>query len=337
MDKVLRIIDVNTNRTMEGLRVVEEISRFILNDKKASLRIKKMRQIVKSFTIKLRASKMRDSKRDVGRKTYPKGESKRSSIYSIFKSNIKRVEEGLRCLEEFSKLINPQLGRKFKELRFRSYDLESELDPVLLKNEKLDFNLYLVTDPMRDHIKVVKEAIAGGIKIVQLRDKFASKKKYLKLAQKIRKITKKAGVAFIVNDKVDVAKKVDADGVHLGQKDGNPKKARKILGPDKLIGVSTHNLAEALKAQRDGVDYIAVGNIFETESKPGKKGIGVGELARIRRRMMVPIVAIGGINLNNIQKIKDVGVDRVAVIRVVVNSKSIKNSVKRLKERLHSF
>lgn len=336
MDKtsyINRIIDANTNRVQEGLRVVEEITRFVLNDKKATFNIKKMRQLVKSFTSKLKASKKRDSKADVGRRTYPKGEADRDSLYSVFKSNIKRVEEGLRCLEEFSKLICPKLGRNFKELRFESYDLESELDPILLKNEKLDFHLYLVTDPMKDHIKVVREAIKGGIKIIQLRDKFASKSKYLKLAQKIRIITQKAGVIFIVNDKVDIAKKVDADGVHLGQKDGNPKRARKILGADKLIGVSTHNLKEAMKAQRDGADYIAVGNIFETESKPGKKGIGVEKLRGISKKLKVPIVAIGGINSNTIQKIKDVGVDRVAVIRAIVAAENISKAVKLLKNK----
>ncbi|NQU18307.1 MAG: thiamine phosphate synthase [Candidatus Saganbacteria bacterium] len=330
MSRILRIIDANTNRVQEGLRVVEEISRFVLNDKKVSLQIKKMRQIVKSFTIKLKASKYRDTRGDVGRRTYSKGESKRSSVYSVFKSNIKRAEEGLRCLEEFSKLIDPQLGRRFKELRFQSYDLESELDSVLQKNEKLDFNLYLVTDPMKDHIRSVREAIAGGIKIVQLRDKFASKKRYLKLAEKIRKITRKAGVTFIVNDSVQVAKKVNADGVHLGQKDGNPKQARKILGEDKLIGVSIHNLSEALRAEREGADYIALGNIFETESKPGKKGVGVRVLGIVRKKVKIPIVAIGGINKDNLHQIKDAGVRRVAVIRAVLKAKNIKKTVREI-------
>ncbi|OGC04320.1 thiamine-phosphate diphosphorylase [candidate division WOR-1 bacterium RIFOXYA12_FULL_43_27] len=315
MKKILRVLDANANRAMEGIRVVEEIARFILEDPKLTAETKTLRAQLKQAVSCLKAEKSREAGKDIGARLYTESEGKRKNLSDIFKSNIKRGQEALRSLEEFSKLIDASLGKKFKALRFKLYEIETMMEPKVLKAVKLDFEVYLVTDPMRDHIKIVKEAIKAGIKIVQLRDKFASKAKYLQLAKKVQKLTRQAGVVFIVNDSVEVAKKVDADGVHLGQKDGNPKKARKILGPDKLIGVSTHNLAEALKAQRAGADYIAIGNIFETPSKPGKNGIGAQKLKVISEKLKVPVVAIGGINRNNISKIKAVGIDRVAAIR----------------------
>lgn len=325
MKKILRVLDANANRAMEGIRVVEEIARFILEDKKLTAETKTLRARLKHSVLCLKAEKFREAEKDIGARLYPESEGKRKNLLDIFKSNIKRGQEALRSLEEFSKLVDASLGKKFKALRFKLYEIETMMEPKVSKAVKLDFNVYLVTDPMRDHIKTVKDAIKAGIKIVQLRDKSASKGEYLKLAQKIRKITRKASVTFIVNDSVEIAKKVDADGVHLGQKDGDPKKARKILGHDKLIGVSTHNLDEALKAQRAGADYIAIGNIFRTPSKPEKKGIGIKGLAGISREIKIPVVAIGGINSKNIDQIRAVGVERVAVIRAFSELKNLQD------------
>jgi thiamine-phosphate pyrophosphorylase len=252
-------------------------------------------------------------------------------------ANAKRVQEALRVLEEFSKLIKPKAGKKIKEIRFKIYDLEQKIFYVLNRRLKLDFDLYVVTDPMRNHVEVARSSIAGGVKAIQLRDKTASKKQLSSWAKQICKLTKKSRVTFIVNDYLDIAKQVDADGVHLGQDDlkkGSISQARKRLGEDRIIGISTHSLNQAVSAARQGADYVSVGPVFGTPSKPGIKPVGIELLRRVKKKVKVPIVAIGGINQSNIHKIKKAGIERVAVIRAVVSARNIKAAAARLRKIL---
>ncbi|MBU1026469.1 MAG: thiamine phosphate synthase [Candidatus Margulisbacteria bacterium] len=331
--KILRIIDVNVNRAVEGLRVVEDIARFVLDDKKYTVQLKEFRSKIRRAIKNL--LKDRRSSTDVGRKSYTKKESKRSSIQDIFAANAKRAQEALRVLEEFSKLIDPRLGKTFKDIRFKIYDLEKKVYFDLVRRLKLDFDLYVVTDPMNDHLKVVRGVIAGGGKVVQLRDKKASKSKLLKLAKQIRKLTAKADVIFIMNDYFDIANKVGADGIHLGQEDLKTmslKQVRRKLGDDKVIGVSTHSFTEAVKAEQQGADYVSLGPIFSTPSKPHMKPLGLNLLRKVAKRVKIPIVAIGGINQSNILRVKKAGVQRAAVIRSVVASKKIKKAVRQLRK-----
>jgi len=332
--KVYRIIDVNINRATEGLRVVEEICRFILEDQGLTLEVKRLRgQLCKNIRISeyqkektclpagtvrktdYQILKTREAIKDVGRKTYTKNEQKRKGVEDIFFANIKRAQEAVRSLEEFSKLIDPKLGQKFKAIRFKVYDLEKRIFSVLSKDLKLDFDVYLVTDAQWNHIKIARKAIADGAKIIQLRDKKASKDKILKWAKQIGNIARRAGVIFIINDYVDIAKKVDADGVHLGQDDLSIDKARKILGPNKIIGASTHSFTQAMRAQKQGADYIAVGPIFSTPTKPGVKAVGLGLLRKVVQKVKIPVVAIGGIDRSNIGKVIKTGCKRAAVVR----------------------
>jgi len=333
--RIFRILDANINRAMEGLRVTEEISRFVLEDHNLTYGIKELRGELSKAVKQLPKDKLLSSRRslkDVGRSTYSTTESRRANITEVFRSNIKRTQEALRVLEEFSKLDRSLSGanrslsspdrrsgriemtalpKKFKDLRFQTYEIEKQLSKLL----KLDFDLYMVSDPKYKPIESIRKAIKSGVKIVQLRDKGASKTEYLRQAKKVREITKRAGVVFIVNDYVDIAKKVDADGIHLGQDDPPPQKARKILGDYKIIGISTHSMQQALKAQKDGADYISVGPIFKTPSKPGVKPLGISTVKRIKAKIHVPIVAIGGIDRANIGRIHKAGVSRTAGIR----------------------
>lgn len=335
--RVLRIIDVNTNRAVEGVRVMEEVVRFVLEDKNLTNDLKLIRGRLRRTAKNIPHLKGRKISTDVGRKSYTRGEKNRGSLIDIFLANAKRVQEALRVLEEFSKLINPRQGKIYKNIRFKLYEIERGVYFTLVRKTRLDFDLYVVTDPARDHVKVAREAIKGGVKIIQLRDKTASKKQILKWAKQIRGLTQKAGMTFIVNDYIDIAEQVDADGVHLGQGDlkrTSIARARKRLGESKIIGASTHNLAQALKAQREGADYVAVGPIFSTPTKPGKKPVGVSLLKRVKKNIKVPIVAIGGIDKSNIQRIKNAGIEHAAVIRAVVCAKDIKAAATRLRKVL---
>jgi len=337
--KIFRIIDANINRAVEGVRVIEEIARFVLDDKEATSKLKDIRSLIRKSSSQLVENEFqfqqRDVLKDVGSKSYTKGEAKRESLLDIFSANIKRAQEALRVLEEFSKLTVPQVGKIFKKIRFQVYELEKVLYAKLAKRLKLDFNLYLVTDPQFDHMKGAKAAIAGGVKIIQLRDKGGDKKEYLALAKKMRALTKKTGVTFIVNDYVDIAKEVGADGVHVGQDDlkkTTVKKIRQVLGNDKIIGVTTRDLEQAKKAEKDGADYVSLGPIFATPSKPGVEPRGVKKLAQVVKSLGIPVVAIGGINQGNVKEILAAGCSRFAVIRAVLKQKNAVLASQRLLE-----
>jgi len=329
---IFRILDVNLNRATEGLRVVEEVCRFVLEDERLTLAVKKLRselfKIIRlseyqrgeypSIRISEKLIEARKVLGDVGRELYPKSEGRRINIESVFRANMKRTQEAVRCLEEFSKMIKPKFGRAFKAVRFQLYDLEKKIAPRVSKAVKLDFDLYLITDPQFGHFKMLRQAIASGIKIVQFRDKIMSKKEYLCWAKKLAASAMKAGVTFMLNDYWDLVKVVGADGVHLGQEDlasVSFRKVRKELGEEKIIGVSIHSLVQALRAEKLGADYIAVGPVFPTPSKPQVKPVGLGLLKKVIKRIKIPVVAIGGINPSNLDQIKRVGCQRVAAIR----------------------
>lgn len=170
----------------------------------------------------------------------------------------------------------------------------------------------------RNIIKIAHQIIRGGADVIQLRDKKSSAKEIIKMGKVIRKLTKKANVVFIINDRVDVVKACNADGVHLGQDDLPIKVARSILGEDKIIGVSAHNISQAIKAEKEGADYIGIGPIFPTEIKPHLPVVGVGFIKKIKKIIKVPFVTIGGISQENIRNVLRAGAERVAVCRAIV-------------------
>lgn len=198
-----------------------------------------------------------------------------------------------------------------------------------------DFILYVITDKKaskgRGHLEVIKSAIDGGADVVQLRDKDAGVRELVQVGNEIRLLTHRRHVDFIVNDRVDIALATDADGVHLGQDDLPLSLARKIIGKEKIIGVSTHSLDEAIQAEADGADYIAVGPVFATPTKPDYKPVGLELIRQVRMRIKIPFVVIGGIDENNIKDVVKAGATRVAVVRAVVGSDNITEATKRLK------
>lgn len=202
--------------------------------------------------------------------------------------------------------------------------------------QAVDYTLYLVTNrelmSSKTIEKSVKEAIKGGCTIVQLREKDISSKEFYDIAKSLRKITKKQKIPFIINDRVDIALAVNADGVHVGQSDLSLKNVRKLIGKDKIIGVSCGNLEEAKKAYKDGADYLGVGAVFPTNTKKDAKDVGIDGLKEIIKNIPLPIVAIGGINKRNIKKLRDINLAGVALISAIIAQKDIKNSAKKIKK-----
>jgi thiamine-phosphate pyrophosphorylase len=188
--------------------------------------------------------------------------------------------------------------------------------------KNIDYSLYLVTDrPLclgRDLIQVVKEAVAGGVTLVQLREKNASTREFLEIAVEIRKILQGTSVPLIINDRIDIALALNAEGVHLGNSDMPYEKAREILGPDKIIGLSAESVKDAMAASRLGADYLGVSPIFTTPTKSElETGLGLEGLREIRRVSELPLVAIGGMNVSNCRAAVESGADGIAVVSAI--------------------
>jgi thiamine-phosphate pyrophosphorylase len=203
-----------------------------------------------------------------------------------------------------------------------------------------NWTLYIITDEElskgRSHLEISEASIKGGADVIQLRDKTASSHKLFETAIQIRKITEKAGVQFIVNDRLDIALAANADGLHVGQDDLPALVARRFLGPDKILGASAKSIEEAIRAEKDGADYLGVGPIFEargTKADAGKpKGLQL--IKDIHQKCLLPIVAIGGINLKNISSVIEAGAQCAAVISAVVSAPDLSNAVQSLKDQI---
>ena len=179
---------------------------------------------------------------------------------------------------------------------------------------------------------ITKEAILGGSTIVQYREKSKSYEEMKKECLLLKDLCDKYDIKLIINDHVDLAKEVDAHGVHIGQDDESFAKTRDIIGTDKIVGVSVFNEAQALKAQKIGADYLGVGAVFKTNSKNDAKYVTLETLKSITQKVSLPVVAIGGINLNNMEKLKDTDIDGVALISAIINNDDIKSSTSILHE-----
>ena len=205
-----------------------------------------------------------------------------------------------------------------------------------MKNFNFDYKLYVITESSisrrRSNEEVVKEAIKGGAEIIQLREKERDKDKVKEEAIKLNKICKENNVLFIVNDYVDVALEIGADGVHLGQSDMNVAKARKICDDKLIIGLSTHSVGQAVKADSEDVDYITIGPIYKTRAKDFTVGHNI--ISQIIKKINTPLIAIGGINENNIDEVLNQGVKSVAVISSVAAADDVREAAKELVERI---
>ena len=200
---------------------------------------------------------------------------------------------------------------------------------------KPDYSLYLVTDRMLMRTKTldeaVEQAVIGGCTIVQLREKESLSLDFYVLALEMKKITDRYGIPLIINDRIDIAMAVGAAGVHIGQKDIPADIARKLIGKDMLLGVSTASVAEAVNAAKAGADYLGVGAMFPTGTKPDAGFVSMEELERIRREVDIPIVVIGGISKENAMLFQPMGIDGLAVVSAVIAQPDIRKSAADLK------
>lgn len=330
---VLRIIDANLNRIGEGLRLLEDIARLVLDDSVLTQQLKSMRHelVEGSWAFQRLLLQARNAEGDVGIDIEASIEERQRELPLVAVANARRVQESLRTLEELAKSPEaaPDLDpEKFKQARFNLYTIEQALLAKLSRQDKVKCisGLYAIIDTQalkgRDHMEVASQVIGGGARVIQLRDKIWSRKELLPIAQKLKDLCAEKGVLFIVNDYLDLALAIDADGLHLGQDDLPIKVARKLLPIDKILGCSTTTVELAIAAQAEGADYIAISSIYPTTSKDAVKVVGLETLRRVKQAVALPLVAIGGINKDNAGDVIAAGADSVAIISAILAAES---------------
>lgn len=338
---VHRILDAAANRAREGLRVAEDHARFLLDDAHLVGRLKALRHdladVSRGFD-EVSLLRARDTPGDVGREVTTDAEHRRAGPDDVLRAAFKRAEEALRSLEEFGKVLDPAAGPRLEAIRYRLYTVEkSALTTVVARERFGDRHLYLLLTRdlcRQDPEQVLRRALVGGVSVVQVREKSLPDRELLEWCRVVRRVTREANALFIVNDRPDLAVLCEADGVHVGQEELGVRESRRILGPSRLVGVSTHDLAQARQAVDDGADYIGVGPTFPSGTKSFDAFAGLDFVRAIAGEIGLPAYAIGGIDATNAADVVAAGIRRVAVTAAVCSAADPARAAERLVETL---
>lgn len=338
---ILRILDANLNRAREALRVVEEHVRFRLGEPRLTAAAQALRHDLTRWGGRLPPRDLlaaRDAAGDVGVRLEESGKVGRADGEDVLTAACKRLQEALRVIEEYGKvLLPPDATAEVERLRFRAYDLERELAASAPVERFARSRLcVLVTEALcsRPWLEVVRAAAQGGADVVQLREKQLPDGEFLRRAEQALEACRRAGAIFVVNDRLDAALLAGADGVHLGQDDLPAARVRRMAGPVLAVGVSTHNLEQARRAAADGADYLGAGPVFPTATKPHEPVAGLDVVRRIASEVTVPCFALGGINHGNVKQVVEAGIERVAVCAAVVSADDPESAARHLRRAL---
>jgi thiamine-phosphate pyrophosphorylase len=336
-----RILDAGANRAREALRIIEDYCRFTLDDRFLTGELKRLRHDLTEVLAVLPASLLleaRETLRDVGTNVSTDREQERLSVPALVQANLKRLQEALRSLEEYGKLHSPRLGAALEQLRYRSYTLERTILGGATARQRLaEARLYVLLTGSSCAAALdwtIQEAADGGAQIIQMREKALGDRDLLERARQVRRWTRKADVLFIMNDRPDLARLAEADGVHLGQEELSVKDARRIVGPDALIGVSTHNLDQVRQAVLDGASYIGVGPAFVSATKHFDAHPGVEFIRLATAETSLPAFIIGGVNLETIAAAVAAGARRVAVSEAICRAEDPRAVAKEMRRVL---
>lgn len=333
-----RLLDANLDRAREGLRVIEDWCRFGLARTDLVSRTKDFRQRLgrcHQASFKL----ARHTATDPAAGMAHGAQAERQGAAAVVAANCGRVQEALRVLEEFGRGLPGPLAGEAAAIRYGLYDLEVDVlraaaGPGWRRELLGQCQLYFVTSPAANLEAVVTAALEAGVRLVQYRAKgdapvgaapvaggpAITDQQRLTDARALRQLCARHGALFLVNDRIDLALAVDADGVHLGQDDLPPAIARRLLGPDRLIGRSTHRLEQLHQAVADGCDYVGVGPVNATPTKPGRDPVGLDYVRQAAATSPIPFFAIGGIDSTSLEEALAAGASRVAVVRAITQA-----------------
>ena len=322
-----RILDAAANRAGEGLRVVEDYVRFVLDDAHLTELIKTLRHDLAATIEQLPSSERhaaRDTQSDVGTEITTEAELMRADAWQVCQASLERSKQSLRSLEEFSKVDQPVLPVRFEQLRYQLYTLEKALSITRESKQQLaSTKLCVLLDgrgSQEEFSALADTLIQTSVPMIQLRDKKLSDAELVQRGRALRELKRNAETLLIVNDRPDIAVAVGADGVHLGQNDMSVKDARAIVGPRTLIGVSTHNIEQARQAVLDGANYLGAGPTFPSATKQFDDFPGLPYLRQVASEITLPTFAIGGIGEENAKEVLSTGIGRIAVSSAVIDS-----------------
>ena len=370
-ERMLSVLDAAWNQAREGLRVIDDFVRFVLDDNNLTTKFKLIRhQLTEALSVfplneRLEA---RDTQGDVGTSVSAPLEYRRDDPEALIAANFHRLQESLRSIEEFGKLLHPEIAPRVERIRYDTYTLHKVLGRKLrlASSETLGpcsrsaFRISSVESPCSGQRRVARlesarlyllldggesesqfreraeSVLASGVDVVQLRDKQLSDRELVGRAAILKQLVVEAvgRPLCIMNDRPDLALLSGADGVHVGQDELTASEARELLGPDALIGVSTHSLDEARAAVAEDADYIGVGPTFPSGTKSFDEFPGLSFLRDVSARIKIPAFAIGGIDESNLDEVLATGIRRIAVGGAVLNDPEPSEAVKRLIERL---
>ena len=328
-----RLLDANLDRAREGLRVIEDWCRFGLERPDLVSRTKDFRQRL-GRCHQARFKLARHTATDPAAGMAHGAQAERQGAAAVVAANCGRVQEALRVLEEFGRGLPGPLAGEAAAIRYGLYDLEVDVlraaaGPGWRRELLQQCQLYLVTSPVTNLEAVVAAALEAGVRLVQYRAKaeapgaagpMISDQQRLAEARALRQLCARHGALFLVNDRIDLALAVDADGVHLGQDDLPPAIARRLLGPDRLIGRSTNRIEQLHQAVADGCDYVGVGPVNATPTKPGRDPVGLDYVHQAAAASPLPFFAIGGIDATTLDGALAAGASRVAVVRAITQA-----------------
>jgi len=332
-----RLLDANLDRAREGLRVIEDWCRFGLARPDLVSRTKDFRQRL-GRCHQARYKLARHTATDPAAGMAHGAQAERQGAAAVVAANCGRVQEALRVLEEFGRALPGPLAGEAAAIRYGLYDLEVDVlraaaGPGWRRELLQQCQLYLVTSPVANLEAVVAAALGAGVRLVQYRAKAdapagdapaggpaITDQQRLADARALRELCARHGALFLVNDRLDLALAGDADGVHLGQDDLPPAIARSLLGPDRLIGRSTNRIEQLHQAVADGCDYVGVGPVNATPTKPGRDPVGLEYVRQAAAASPIPFFAIGGIDATTLDGALAAGASRVAVVRAITHA-----------------
>jgi len=317
---LLRVLDAAANRAGEGLRVVEDYVRFVLDDRHLTGRCKQLRHDLAAAMEGISTGHRmvaRETLSDVGTSLATPSEGRREKAADVLVANFTRLQEGLRSLEEFGKLVDPQMSAGLKQLRYRSYTLQRAVEITRTSIQRLaQARLCVLIDgrsSLEEFERLARSLTGAGVHVLQLRDKQLDDRRLLSRARLLRELSRGAETLLIINDRPDLAVLARADGVHVGQEDLSVKDARTIVGPKALVGVSTHSIEQARQAVLDGANYIGVGPTFPSGTKQFEQFPGMELLRSVAAEIRLPAFAIGGITRENLPEVLSAGFRRIAL------------------------
>lgn len=336
------MLDANANRATEGLRTLEDYARLVGENAGVAEQVKHLRHQLASVLSPLpRRDRLsvRATHRDAGTELTTEQETSRHNLASVVPAACERVAQSLRNLEEFSKLISTSTSEALKQLRYEAYDVLAQCELRLLNDQRLtvEQQLYLLVDcsqPVDEFRHSVRSLAAAGVDLFQLRDKQAEGARLMQYARAAVDALSETAAKLIVNDRVDVALASGAVGVHLGQDDMLLSDARAMSGGRLWVGISTHDIEQAIQAEQQGADYIGCGPTFPSSTKSFDAFAGTAFLQQTAQRITLPIFAIGGITLDNLVGVLQAGCTRVAVSGAIHHAADPLAAARKIKQRL---